>query len=530
MAPIELHSSPSLLPLATSGAHLFLVGYLSVVAARTIYRSYVALPPSSATRNREPLRKGHVKTFALLALISLAVSGFFAVRLSGLSYRVWAAQRGVALPQSVFGDNGALRGGEHPGRLHLARWLNDVPFYQDAFEIVAEKNRNFWWGQQINLGLVSWSVYLAIEGQRRKISNLWAFLALAQLVNLSYAQSLFFVAVLLTPVPLPENVKDLTKVSMPVTSSRYSEFMESVIPTKPEGFLPKPALYTTLLVTNFTSIFLIPFAANTPSFATVSIASRVLPFSFLVLPYVIPTSWGTIHTHPHSAHSTYTTVFRTISFISMGLFLKSTLLAVVSNTPEQYESRHSLLHPFREERLSALDRGSTAIGRLLGAIGEHPAVGAVGWDVILSSLSLVVWAGIRGLSTWDMMGLGMLFAKPTETDVESEKEPSVKEAPEHSVDATPSVRRRPGRPKKEKVDDTDDASSASAPRRRGRSSKKSIADDDNAEYLPADGDSLVEGDEDVEIDLESAATAWGAIITGGLGKGSAGIFEAEVKA
>jgi hypothetical protein len=98
------------------------------------------------------------------------------------------------------------------------RWLSDTPFYRDALEIVAEKARYFWWGQQVNLALVSWSLYLAIEGQRRKISNLWAFLALAQMVNLSYAQNLFFVAILLTPVPLPENVRDLTQSSVPTWS------------------------------------------------------------------------------------------------------------------------------------------------------------------------------------------------------------------------------------------------------------------------------------------------------------------------
>jgi len=71
-------------------------------------------------------------------------------------------------------------------------------------------------------------MYLAIEGQRRKISHLWAFLALAQLVNLSYAQNLFFLAVLFTPVPLPENVKDLTRSSVPITSSR-SDIVISVL-------------------------------------------------------------------------------------------------------------------------------------------------------------------------------------------------------------------------------------------------------------------------------------------------------------
>ncbi|TVY44634.1 hypothetical protein LOCC1_G003981 [Lachnellula occidentalis] len=532
MAPIEIISPPSYLPLATSAAHLFGLGWLSVVAARTIYRSYVALPPSSATRHRETLRRGHVHTFTALAVISLAVGGFFAATFSGLSYRIWAAQRGVELPKSVFGDQGAFRGGEHPGRLHLVRWLNDVPFYQDALEIVAEKHRHFWWGQQVNLGLVSWSVYVAVEGRRRNISNLWTFLALAQLVNLSYAQNLFFIAVLLTPVPLPKNVSELTRDSVPATSTRYSHFVNRF--AKPDGFLPRPAFYIVLLVANFTSIFLIPFAANTPSFMTFSIASRVIPFLFLLLPHIIPDSFGTIHTHPHSAHATYTTLFRTVSVISAALHLKSTIIALVSNTPERYAYRHSLLHPFKEEQLSTLDRGSTALGRLFGAIGEHPAVGAVGWDVIMSGLSLGIWAGIRALDAWEMLGSSVVFTKRTAKAVEAMSETNVKQEVVDTIDniveATP--RRRPGRPRKsEKVEDTDDASSAvSLPRRRGRPSKKAAVNDNDAAYKPAGGVQLEEGDEDVEEDWESAAMAWGTIITGGLGTGSAGIFGADMKA
>lgn len=69
------------------------------------------------------------------------------------------------------------------------------------------------------MGLVSWSIFLAIEGQRRNIPNLWAFMALGQLISLSYAQNLFFIAVLLTPMPLPENVKDWTRASVPGTTS-----------------------------------------------------------------------------------------------------------------------------------------------------------------------------------------------------------------------------------------------------------------------------------------------------------------------
>jgi hypothetical protein len=134
-----------------------------VVVLRTIYRSYIALPPSTATRHRKPLRRGYVQAFSILALSSLVTAAYFGVTFSSLSYRVWATERGVELPEefvipiipimrmwayvmtSVFGDKGALRGGEHPGRLQIVRWLSDTPLYRDALEIVAETARYFWW-------------------------------------------------------------------------------------------------------------------------------------------------------------------------------------------------------------------------------------------------------------------------------------------------------------------------------------------------------------------------------------------------
>jgi hypothetical protein len=110
----------------------------------------------------------------------------------------------------------------------------------------------------------------------------------------------------------------------------------------------------------------------------VSILSRALPFSFLALPYIIPVTWGHVHGHPHDTHATYTTLFRTISTISSLLHVKSSFFALFHNTPESTYYRHSLLHPFEGEYRSALNRGSTALSRIFGAVLEHPAISAFG--------------------------------------------------------------------------------------------------------------------------------------------------------
>lgn len=107
-----------------------------------------------------------------------------------------------------------------------------------------------------------------------------------------------------------------------------------------------------------------------------------------------------------------------MSAISTFLHLKSTFLALFYNTPDSTYYRHSILHPFKEEYRSTFDRSSTALSRVFGAIGEHPAVSAVGWDVLLSGLSLGIWAAIRGLDANELLLSSVPFMKPAEKAAE----------------------------------------------------------------------------------------------------------------
>lgn len=513
MAPVEFHRATSLVPAGVVFLHIFSVGYLSAVAGRVIYRSYLTLPPSSATRYREPLRRGHVRTFSLLAIASLTTAFYFFMKFSGLSYRVWAIERGVELPENLFGDKGAFRSGEHPGRLHIFKWLSDTPFYLDMLEIVVEKARYFWWSQQISLAFVPWSIYLAIEGGRRKIPYLWAFMALAQLVNLSYGQNLFFLAILLTPVPLPpqSDVKDLTRDHVPMTSSRYSKFIENVTPSKPNGWVPKAPLWVIPLLLSYATIFLTPFAFNTPSFMMVASLSRGLLFLPLVIPYIVPQSWGTVHNHPHEAYTAYTRLFSVMSWLSIFLHVKSSAFAIGYNTPDREYYRHSRLLnvPYKKKHRSPFDRGSAAFGKLFGAVGDHFAVGAAGWDVMLSGLSLGVWAATRNLDPVDIVrSVGIPIHGP-------EKKSEEVVPPIKSEDTKASTSKRAGRPKK--------AEKRTKP-------NKTSADDTDSTYSPSDDDRFDEGDEGAEDNWEIGACTWGILTTTGLGVVSAGVFGAEVVA
>lgn len=87
------------MPLATLGLHVFLAVWLTGLVGRTLFRLYLALPPSQATRGRESKRRNHVKVFSALATISLLFAVYWKYSFAALSYSVWADERGVSLPE-----------------------------------------------------------------------------------------------------------------------------------------------------------------------------------------------------------------------------------------------------------------------------------------------------------------------------------------------------------------------------------------------------------------------------------------------
>jgi hypothetical protein len=216
--------------------------------------------------------------------------------------------------------------------------------------------------------------------------------------------------------------------------------VDRVFPSKPDNWCPHPIIYLGPLIASFTAVFLSPFAANTPSFLTVALSLRSLSFAPLVLPSIVPESWGTVHTHPHNAHSAYMALFRTISTISTLLHGKSTVLALLLNTPDSHYHRHSILHPFEQERRTVLERSSTAIGKVLGALGDHPAVSGVGWDVLISGMSAGIWAAIRGLDVQAILySSGFLYSGPPKAALDALSDTKsiaseVEESPEKSME------------------------------------------------------------------------------------------------
>lgn len=177
-------------------AHLYLAAGCAVliVSQHTRAVTNTRAQPAASPAAKKTCRAILLSVFAVLAASSLGLAIYSAMSYATLSYRVWAIERGVDehnkhdISSAIFAS---FR--------HLRAWLIETPLYRDAIEIIAEKSRRLWWGQQLEIATATWGVYLATEGWRRGVKNLAAYLLLAHLVSLSFAQNLFFIGLLLAP-------------------------------------------------------------------------------------------------------------------------------------------------------------------------------------------------------------------------------------------------------------------------------------------------------------------------------------------
>ncbi|KAK7940832.1 uncharacterized protein PG986_013219 [Apiospora aurea] len=557
MAPVPNLYPPSYAPLGVAVAHLSLVVYLSYAVGTSLYTSYKALSPSQHTRQRQSRRVELVPVFVGLAATALSLAAYSTVRYAALSYRVWADHRGYALPQRyvhcihtkeiglltsltlrVFGNEGLLPSPNNSSDLYLAHWLSDTPVYFDAFEIIAEKARRFWWGQQIDLATVAWSMLLAIEGRRRRIPMLPAFMALAHLVNLSYAQNLFYLALLLTPAPIPSGEND---PKLPVApASIWSKLHNYFFPPKPNNWCPHPVIFLTVLAVNLAAIGLLPHAAETPSFVKVAMIARLATFLPLLLPKVVPDSWGTVHLHPHNSYSSFTTLFRFLSAASFFLHAKATFYGLSYNLPNSHYHRHSRFIPWDVEERSAWERGSSSVGKVLGSISDHPVVAAVGWDTLICAVSLGVWAAVRATDVQAIIksavpyyGTDIAEALPSREailDKMIKTEPEDDESPEPESYMSKQSGRSKGRLASiASSSGLSEDVAASTPRRRGQANRQLAEEEKAYEPTAQEAREIVEGDilPPEELDWESASLSWGFAALGGLGCACAGVFGGE---
>lgn len=254
-----------------------------------------------------------------------------------------------------------------------------------------------------------------------------------------------------------------------------------------------------------------------------------------------PISWGKTHRDITSAHKSYTNIFHWLSMLSMLLHLTQTVFALVANTPSKKTSTYNYIwtmHSTRER--STFERAESAIGQVLGSIADNPIIAAVGWDVLLSVLSLSAWTFMNALDANDILNcspppFSALSVAEEDTKNDTHKHVSFNNDTTTNavdMDGPPSPAQTKKRGRKPKVAAAEKP--VEAPKKGGRKRANSARDD----YVPSEAvaseiattEHSNRGIDNESVELaESSALSWGLFILGGLGTTSAAVLGAEVR-
>ncbi|KAM0787537.1 hypothetical protein ACM66B_003608 [Microbotryomycetes sp. NB124-2] len=150
-------------------AHAPLVGYFALIAGLCV------LTAPQVVRH-ERITKLPVVLFGLLAIASLATTWRYMFK-----YFVWSKHDAAhQLGRSTISSR---------------EWLQAKSLFHEAWHHVCSTADKWWWSEQLCLWTVSgFTVFLAVEGHRRQVRHVWAFMLLGQVVAISFAQNLFMLA------------------------------------------------------------------------------------------------------------------------------------------------------------------------------------------------------------------------------------------------------------------------------------------------------------------------------------------------
>ncbi|KAF2430981.1 hypothetical protein EJ08DRAFT_678789 [Tothia fuscella] len=539
MAPVEPETlNSNAIPLFFLAVHSGGIALLLGIITRFIYRARNT-PPAIRTRENNPRHRRGIAVFSLLTLLSLGLTTYHAYSWRYASYQNWAQERIVnvpgklwdgwyanhAVPNETLGQKFGLNGWQ------LGRWMNDVDLQSEMDAVSVGTPRGLWWTYQNFAGLVVWSVFVGLEGRHRNIPQhiTVAFVALAQLASLSTAQNLFYILLLLTPIPLAGGAT--------VTGT------------------PHPVVLSLPALISFVGLAFLSTLQKTSIWTTISaLGYFVVPHLLTCLAQPNSLHKDKRHDSVHKARKSYEDIFRVLTFASFGLHMVKSFQAIVDEAPpHRYLSHNYVWNMHRTEGTATrYQQAQTVFSRVIGALNDNPVISQVGWDVVLSVLSLCIWAVWHGVDVHAMLrcsGLSWSLPKvptikaPTikrrasKADI-TEAGDTIKEIAEHISVATPARRGR-GRPKKTSSTITRDPlpTTASAAASLGRSTRRSeLSFDDTSEdedYVPNQDiqDEVDEFDFDSEEGLakesEAAALAWGLFSLGGLGAITSAVLGAE---
>lgn len=170
-------------PINYLGAAIFwLYNVLALVFTGTTLRALYSLYKSNRSKKTNA---GNIVLFFGLAMLSFATLSNNMLEVLIQSFKEWSTGRDPAQLQDL--------------PLAIWNWSIMSTLFQDFGEAIVADSGRFLWAQSALLATLSMFFFMGSEGRDRGIPYLWSFFCLSQILPISFAQNLFYVALLLKP-------------------------------------------------------------------------------------------------------------------------------------------------------------------------------------------------------------------------------------------------------------------------------------------------------------------------------------------
>lgn len=235
-----------------------------------------------------------------------------------------------------------LKNSTEPMLVRVANWLRNTALFEQAWTIVCDGPLRWWWSEQLCLFTVGfWTVFLLTKGREHGVKHVWAYMLFGQLVAISVATNLFFLAL----VPL---TKEKTKAA------------SGAVPRAGPSSVP-PVLWMSVLA-SLATVSLVPHSLRHNYF----LENLLVMHALLVLPLLPLPSPRAVRLRMRTR-----TLYGLVALLSAAVRIRTVTVS------------------------GSLTAGP---GTLWAVLNSHPAQASIGWDVVWTSMSVLIWVRPRSRS------------------------------------------------------------------------------------------------------------------------------------